>query len=104
MALGLVATYIPFTTILKDCITRRLKVSIPFVPKELQEQVKKYLRVPWQIALPTVILSGAIWLFFYHETPQAPLEGRELTVVVVFALALVLIVRFAWRSLRKKRP
>jgi hypothetical protein len=59
-------------------------------------------RIGIEVTVPTLVLSSLVYLFFYVETPIAPLNPAEVTVTVGVCLVSTLIIRYLWNRIQKK--
>lgn len=53
--------------------------------------------------LATLFLASLVWLFFSRMTPDAPLSGEEMVLVVACCFLLVLLFQVIWKRLHKER-
>ena len=51
----------------------------------------------------TIALSLAVWVFFYVNTPDAPLSAKETSLLVGVCLAVVLFTDWLWDRFRKQK-
>lgn len=72
----------------------------------LDESIPKMeepMKVPIKVTIITAVLTLATWMFFYIVTPAVPLGAIATTVVVGFWLVIVLIFRWLYLKMRKKK-
>jgi|GEM_PF-3074190 len=56
------------------------------------------MKVLLPIALVTIGLSSLVWVFFYIQTPEAPLTTKDMVFVVAFFLLVALSMRWLWNQ------
>jgi hypothetical protein len=49
------------------------------------------------------VLTFLTWIFFYVETPDAPLTAAGTVVVFGFCFGMVAVVHWGWRKYTRKR-